>query len=74
MSGHNPCTCKGTWKEKRKNWIVLGYKCNYSYFEPPKGCWHPSDYSLVSCTQCTGMFRTKAGYVDNLPMGIIRDL
>jgi len=69
MSGHIPCNCKGTWKEKRKNWVVIDRNCNYSYFEYPKGCRHHSDYSLVSCTKCTGLFRTKADYIWRLPDG-----
>ena len=38
MSGHTPCTCKGSRKERIKNWFVPeGYRnTNYSYFESPK--------------------------------------
>lgn len=70
MSGWVPCTCEGTWKEKRKNWVVLHRNCNYSYFEFPKGCKHFSDYSLISCTRCLGRFRVKGKYVDDLPNGL----
>jgi len=69
MSGWNRCTCDGTWEEKRKNWIVVNRNCNYSHFERPKGCRHYSEYSLVACTKCTGLFRTKARYVFELPDG-----
>jgi hypothetical protein len=69
MSGHSPCTCLGTWKEKRRNWIVLDRNCNYSYFEAPKGEKHYSDYSTVSCTKCNGKFRSKANYVSDLENG-----
>ena len=67
MSGHNPCTCKGTWEEKRKNWVVTRRNYNNSYFEYPKGQAHYSEYSSISCKKCTGYFRTKAKYVDDLP-------
>ena len=40
--------------------------CNYSYFEAPKGCRHPSDYSQIVCVICDGMWRTKSEYVDVL--------
>jgi hypothetical protein len=69
MSGWQPCTCEGTPEEKRKNWVVLHRKHNHSYFESPKGCEHYSDYSLVCCLNCSGMFRTKADYVSDLPDG-----
>jgi len=50
-----------------RNWEVWHRHCNYSYFERPQGCWHPSDYSLVYCKTCTALGRTKAKYVDDLP-------
>ena len=48
-------------------WEVWERNCNYSHFERPKGCWHPSDYSLVYCKVCKALGRTKAKYVDLLP-------
>ena len=66
MSSWIACSCNGTWEEKRKNWRIIDRNCNYSYFEYPKGQRHYSDYSLVTCLRCTGMFRTKANYVDDL--------
>ena len=67
MSGWVACECKGTRREKRVNWVVRHRHCNYSYFESPKGGRHYSDYSLVACKKCNGMFRTKAKYVEDLP-------
>ena len=67
MSGWSACRCEGTRKEKMKNWVVRERNCNYSYFEYPKGEKHYSDYSLVVCKKCGGMFRTKAKYVESLP-------
>jgi len=69
MSGHNPCTCKGTRKDRMKNWYVPeGYRnINYSYFQYPKGQPHDSDYSTVQCSQCLMHIRSKANYVNNLP-------
>jgi len=69
MSGHSPCICSGTWKEKRKNWRIVHRNHNHSYFESPKGDFHYSDYSLVVCIAkgCYGCFRSKAKYINNLP-------
>lgn len=63
MGFHNPCTC-GT----RKNWRVMHRLHNHSYFEYPRGQYHASDYSTVICISkgCTGLFRTKAKYVETL--------
>ena len=66
MSGWSPCTCKGTRKERMKNWRVYHRNHNHSYFESPKGEEHYSDYSAVGCLKCTGFFRTKADYVFGL--------
>lgn len=68
MSGHSPCTCKGTRKERMKNWRVVMRNCNYSYFEKPKGQRHYSNYSLVHCIGkgCYGAWRTKNKYVNGL--------
>jgi hypothetical protein len=69
MSGSNPCTCKGSRKEKIKFWYVpkRWYKTNYSYFEKPKGCAHYSEYSTVFCARCNMVMRSKASFVDGLP-------
>ena len=71
MSGGNPCVCAGSHKDRRKFWIVIHRNCNYSHFEKPKGQKHYSDYSLIKCTRCTGLFRTKASFTYELPDGKI---
>jgi len=64
------CACKG--KDKRKNWVVVDYRCNYSAFNGYK--FTRSDYSAVRCTSCGFGWRTKAGYVDSLPVEPSRSL
>ncbi len=77
MSGHNPCTCDGTRKERMKNWRVSRRNYNNSYFEHPKGADHYSDYSSIVClgdggegrqgNGCLMVTRSKANYVSELP-------
>jgi hypothetical protein len=67
MSAHNPCTCKGTRKERMKNWRVLMRNYNLSHFSYPKGGRTASDYSSVICLNCKMNIRSKAGYVKSLP-------
>ena len=64
MSAHIPCICI---PRDRSGWVVRLRKCNYSYFERPKGQKHFSEYSTVVCKKCGGTWRTKAKYVDELP-------
>lgn len=68
MSAHNPCTCEGTRKERMKNWGITQYRCNHSAFSGYH--YTSSDYSAIRClgAGCLGMWRTKADYVDDLPM------
>ena len=66
MSGSVFCKCKPV---DRKNWIVLVRHGNYSYFESPQGCFHPSDYSELYCRKCGGLWRTKAAYVSEIEDG-----
>jgi len=62
MSSGVPCLLR---VEHRKHWVVRARKVNYSAFN---GYRHtPSDYSEVICLQCPARWRTKAGYVDELP-------
>lgn len=61
----NGVFCKCEIKDK-KNWIILTYHGNYSHFESPKGEFHPSAYSTIKCESCGNIWRTKAGYVDDL--------
>ena len=64
------CHCQERKKPvAERNWEVWRRHCNHSYFERPKGCWHPSDYSTVYCKTCRALGRTKAKYVDLLPDG-----
>ena len=63
MSGGVFCKCKPV---ERKNWIVLVRNGNYSYFERPQGCFHPSDYSELFCKVCGSIWRTKANYVSEI--------
>ena len=65
MSTSIPCTCKAPMAERRANWAVRDRMCNYSAFSGYRRT--ASDYSLVVCTACDGMWRTKAKYVDVLP-------
>lgn len=66
MKGGISCKCSKTIEERRKNWEIVNYKCNYSSFESPKNGYHPSDYSDLKCKKCSAMWRTKAKYVDKL--------
>jgi hypothetical protein len=64
MSGGTVCKCG-----RRDAWLVTQYYCNHSAFS---GYQHtPSDYSEVMCDLdaggCGAVWRTKAGYVDELP-------
>lgn len=45
---------------------VLTYRANYSAFSGYR--WTASDYSEVHCRKCGKIWRTKAEYVDVLPM------
>lgn len=64
MSKGTACRCKGTKEEKRKNWVVVNYKCNYSAFSG----YHrtASDYSLLKCNSCNAHWRTKAPYATEI--------
>lgn len=60
------CRCDGDKAQVRKHWAIIDYKCNYSEFSGYQKT--PSDYSSVTCSKCGAAWRTKAGYVDALPM------
>ena len=62
MSGGIKCKCNNP------KWVVWHYKCNYSYFQYPKGEYHDSKYYLIHCEHCQATWRTKAKYVEKLPM------
>lgn len=60
------CQCTGPHSLRLLNWRVVHYRCNHSAFN---GYRHTcSDYSAVTCEKCGRVWRTKAKYVDNLPM------
>lgn len=61
MSGGPACSCKGKKEDRLKNWIVITYRCNYSAFSGYRRT--PSDYSLLECTKCKRVWRTKSSYV-----------
>lgn len=67
MSARIPCSC-GRKKGDCSDLVCTMYKRNYSAFNG----YHftLSDYSEVRCTRhgCHGRWRTKAAYVDKLPM------
>lgn len=66
MSGGVACICEGHSQAKQSNWVITQYKQNRSAFNG----YHPtpSDYSEVRCKVCQGVWRTKARYVDDLPL------
>lgn len=49
-------------------WKVLHYKHNHSAFETPKYAEHYSEYSTIICMNCGHVWRTKAKYVEDLPL------
>ena len=60
------CQCPGPITIRMDNWRVVDYHCNHSAFNG----YHrtPSDYSSICCLACGRYWRTKAKYVDGLPM------
>lgn len=54
-------------REHRASWFANVYRANYSAFNGYSLT--PSDYSEVHCRECGRVWRTKAAYVDGLPMG-----
>lgn len=65
MSQGNSCRCGN-----RTAWYVVTYRGNFSAFNGYR--FTPSDYSEVTCRVvqggCGARWRTKAKYVDSLPM------
>lgn len=57
--------CRDTTHKAR--WVVIHRRCNFSAFNGYR--WTPSDYSLVGCTACGALWRTKAKFTDDLPSG-----
>lgn len=54
-------------REHRAKWAVLQRRGNASAFNGYR--WQPSAYSAVKCSEpgCGRVWRTKAGYADDLP-------
>lgn len=68
MSGGDACKC--TERKKpigERMWECWHYKCNFSAFNGYR--YTPSDYSLVYCTVCRGLWRTKASWAGQIPQG-----
>jgi hypothetical protein len=51
--------------EHRAHWVVLQRQCNYSAFSGYR--YTPSAYSAIRCNSCDRVWRTRAGYVAELP-------
>ena len=65
MSGGKLCICGfKTLEEKKLNWQVLQYQCNYSAFNGYRLT--PSNYSTLHCNVCKMTWRTKANYVNEI--------
>lgn len=62
MSAAVPCQNR---REHRSSWVVRTRQANYSAFNGGRRT--PSDYSSVVCPLCPAGWRTKAGYVADLP-------
>lgn len=60
------CRCSGLMTARKANWVIHVYRANYSAFNGYRCT--PSDYSEVGCTACGARWRTKAGYVNQLPV------
>jgi hypothetical protein len=66
MSGGNACRCDESRKPiESRAWFVLDRLCNHSAFNG--GHRTPSEYSALVCGGCRRTWRTKAGYVAQLP-------
>lgn len=61
--------CKCIERKKPANqrkWRILQYKCNHSAFNGWR--YQRSDYSAITCLRCRMVWRTKANYVEQLPL------
>lgn len=68
MSSGIACKCAERKKPiGERLWECWQYKCNFSAFNGYKRT--PSDYSLVHCTVCGGLWRTKAAWAGQIPQG-----
>jgi len=62
MSGGDACRNR----EHSDHWVVTQYRCNHSAFSGYHRTY--SDYSEVWCPVCPRAWRTKASYVNTLPV------
>jgi len=53
-------------RDRTHQWVISAYKCNYSAFNGYHRTY--SDYSEIRCLTCPARWRTKAAYVDSLPL------
>lgn len=68
MSGGTSCKCEESKKPvAERAWFVYQRKCNYSAFSGY--AYTPSAYSGIKCPKCRAIWRTTAGYVDQLKDG-----
>lgn len=58
------CTCVGTDRERMEYWEVLEYRGNKTNIL--RFTVGPSEYSTVRCRRCGMVWKTKAGYVEEL--------
>ena len=66
MSVKCPCVCPGSRETRMGSWAVNQLRYNRTAandYQP-----YPSAYSEVVCLRCLGRWRTKAAYVDLLPL------
>lgn len=63
MSGGTACANR---REHFSAWWVSTYKANYSTFSGGRRT--PSAYSEVNCDECSARWRTRAAYVEQLPV------
>lgn len=60
------CKCGEPRKKAMEHWVVRVYHGNYSAFHGYR--FQKSAYSEVQCTTCGAIWRTKAKYVEELPV------
>lgn len=65
MSKGTVCHCPESKKPvKERKWYVRRYQCHHSAFNGWRETY--SDYSLIECTACKALWRTKANYVEEI--------
>lgn len=66
MSGGTSCRCKPkkTTEQRLKRWRIVTYQGNHSAFNGYR--FASSEYSSITCLDCSACWRTKAKYVEDL--------